>query len=685
MSAVNDLVKQISNKELRESIMKEVKHLLHSKKFGLVFERHLPEIFSIPDFPVIKGERVARKNKSFDDVFDVEEVNGNDVEMRSIQKTDDQIPEKESKENLVVVRFNDAPIYPYLKHEERIQHKDSSIAQPSHVLIESDNFHALKVMQCFGENSVDCIYIDPPYNTGATTWKYNNDYVGETDEYRYSKWLSMMEKRLIIAKSLLKKDGVIMIAIDDHEYPRLLLLAEQTFGKTRYNFFTIIHKTTANPKARGGIVRRHEYTIVIIPNKKILGIIKYKEKTWQKGNRSSSTGNYRQKRKQQFYPILYCVENNEYKIIGVGEYLPLDKNPTAKSKDGVMLLWPPENKKGRYLIWRYGIDTMKKELDRGNVRIRDFPKNSKKIKRKPGLEIFAKKTEVEPISSIFINNTQFTSKGTASLNDMLPEDTEFEYPKSPYLVYSLINAALHDKENATVLDFFAGSGTTLESVCLINSKNEKNHRCILVSNNEKDIFDNVTVARTFAVITGKKRNGEDTSGEWKIGESLYKEIVSSANNKNKKKNQDSDEDTEEENSEEDFRLLKMKGFPDQQADVFSLKFSSETEALLNRHPERLANLLWLRNEYQGEPPSALECKKNLQNKGFYIKDSLVMIYDFSKIESVVKIVEEGVPLYYVGPSSTFDNLQNSLSRSVSNRLINAVEIYHDIFSMKSGY
>ena len=172
MAAINDLIEQIDDEGLRQRINEELRRLLKQKKFGLVFEEHQPE------------------------------------------------------------GLTEGPVYPYLQKIDQVEHApDDSLW---HTLIESDNYYALQLLAYLYPGMVDCIYIDPPYNTGARDWKYNNDYVDSSDQYRHSKWLSMMKRRLKLAKKLLNpRDSVLIVTIDEKEYLHLGCLLEEMFPEAR--------------------------------------------------------------------------------------------------------------------------------------------------------------------------------------------------------------------------------------------------------------------------------------------------------------------------------------------------------------------------------------------------------------------------------------------------------------------
>ena len=206
MAAINDLIAQIENAELRARIQAEVDRMNKQKKFGLVFEEHLPECTPLYDIPVKRGALVALKTGKVSEVYRVLKIKGDEAECK--KKDSDEIASFKVNELVTVAEFGDA-IYPYLKPMDSVCNAPDSDLW--HTLIEADNYHALQLLEYLYAGKVDCIYIDPPYNTGARDWKYNNDYVDGVDTYRHSKWLSMMQKRLKIAKKLLNPKDLCII------------------------------------------------------------------------------------------------------------------------------------------------------------------------------------------------------------------------------------------------------------------------------------------------------------------------------------------------------------------------------------------------------------------------------------------------------------------------------------------
>lgn len=232
MALLQDLIQQIDDPALKERILKETNKLLKQKKFGLVFEEHLPECTPLYDVPIRVGSKVARKTGYVSDIYTVMNIDGDEVQCDR-RETHEQKTFK--LDELVVVAEFGEPIYPTLKPLDSVENAPDSGLW--HTLIEADNYHALQLLEYLYAEKVDCIYIDPPYNTGAKDWKYNNDYVDSSDAYRHSKWLSMMEKRLKIAKKLLNpNDSVLIVTIDEKEYLHLGCLLEEMFRKLEFRW-----------------------------------------------------------------------------------------------------------------------------------------------------------------------------------------------------------------------------------------------------------------------------------------------------------------------------------------------------------------------------------------------------------------------------------------------------------------
>ena len=367
----------------------------------------------------------------------------------------------------------------------------------THILIEGDNYHALSVLNYTHEKSVDIIYIDPPYNTGAKDWKYNNSYVDENDAWRHSKWLSFMNNRLRLAKNLLKESGVLICTVDDNEHAALGLLLQEIFPNREIVCVTIIH----NP---GGIQGKnfsycHEYAYFVHPKegtyiskitREDIGPTPLRD--W--GKESSK----RESAKNCFYPIY--LKNN--KIAEFGDTCP-DKFHPAKSnvyrKDGVIEVYPLD-KKGVERKWRFSrqsVEGIKDELVCDKIKDDYVILRLKKDYRWKTVWSDAKYN-----ANVF---------GTQLLNSIIK--TGFPFPKSLYAVQDCIKAVIHSKENALILDFYAGSGTTGQAVLDLNKQDGGTRQFILCTNNENNICTDVCYPRLHKVIQGyTNTKGEDIAG-----------------------------------------------------------------------------------------------------------------------------------------------------------------------------
>jgi adenine-specific DNA-methyltransferase len=233
--------------ELRKTLLEEVRKLKEKRQFGLVFEEHLPEVVPINSASVRLRARVAQRTANLTETYYVRGVNGRQAEL---VKDADGRWETLPVESLVVIKRFGEPIYPALVPMGKVENGGNT---PYHTLIEADNYHALQLLEYLYKGKVDCIYVDPPYNTGARDWKYNNDYVDRNDTWRHSKWLSMMKRRLLLAKQVLKKEGVLIVTIDDNESCKLGLLLEQVFPEKAIT--TVCIKYNPSGTTRNGFYR----------------------------------------------------------------------------------------------------------------------------------------------------------------------------------------------------------------------------------------------------------------------------------------------------------------------------------------------------------------------------------------------------------------------------------------------
>ena len=229
MAEIHELIDRVAEPELKAQLLAAADKLSKQKKFGLVFEDHLPECTPLHEVPVQKGRLVSLKGRETNDLYVVLTIT--DGIAACLPKNGGEVAKFPVNELVSVAEFGE-PIYPYLKPIDTVCNApDSSLW---HTLIEADNYHALQLLEYLYAGQVDCIYIDPPYNGQQKDWKYNNDYVDPGDQYQHSKWLSMMKKRLHLAKKLLNsKDSVLIVTIDEKEYLHLGCLLEDIFPEAR--------------------------------------------------------------------------------------------------------------------------------------------------------------------------------------------------------------------------------------------------------------------------------------------------------------------------------------------------------------------------------------------------------------------------------------------------------------------
>ncbi len=271
MSRLTDLIARTKAKDpqLGADLQREIQALTERRAFGLNFERHQPEAVELPNRPVRKGDKVrilpprgeTRKgDQRLWRVTEITRVGGKRAARLELAGTDEPENCEAALDDLVVVaEFRDF-IYPGLVSTGKVQRGGD---KPFHTVINAENYHALKALIYTHRGKIDAIYIDPPYNSGARDWKYNNDYVEAEDNYRHSKWLAMMERRLRLARELLNPgNSVLIVTIDEKEYLRLGMLLEQMFQNERIQMVSISINPAAVSRA-GAFGRSDEYIFFV--------------------------------------------------------------------------------------------------------------------------------------------------------------------------------------------------------------------------------------------------------------------------------------------------------------------------------------------------------------------------------------------------------------------------------------
>ena len=350
---------------------------------------------------------------------------------------------------------------------------------PNHILIEGDNLEALTALAYTHEGQIDVIYIDPPYNTGNKDFVYNDQFVDKEDSYRHSKWLSFMSKRLRIAKRLLSDKGVIFISIDDNEQAQLKLLCDEVFNQNNYVGEFAWQKRKGGGNDSAYIAIDHEYVLVYANS--IFSLdekwrIPYEAEYLKRYNKEDANGRF-------YYDTLSRPGLNNPIIYDV------------VCPDGSVI------KKG---TWQISEDTFKVELEKGNV---DF------IKNKQGGYTVVHKVRIPERGRVIRSIISDVSNKDAAdeMFDIFGNKKIFSNPKPKDLIYKLIQ--LSSKTNSTLLDFFAGSGTTLHATMQLNAEDGGHRKCILVTNNENNICEEVTYERNKRVIQGYTTpKGEEVPG-----------------------------------------------------------------------------------------------------------------------------------------------------------------------------
>ena len=513
MAALNELIQKIENEELRAQIQAAADKLTKQKKFGLVFEEHLPECTPLYDIPVKKGRKVSVRGGKANEIYIVLSIEDN---VATCLRQNSKEAVQFAVDALVVTAELGDPIYPCLQPLDEVCNAPDSDLW--HTLIEADNYHALQLLEYLYAGKVDCIYIDPPYNTGTKNWKYNNDYVDSADSYRHSKWLSFIQKRLQIAKKLLNpKESVLIVTIDEKEYLHLGCLLEELFPEAYIQMVTSMTNKKGSTR-KNHFCRREEYIYVVFIGDSYVvktndDMIRSEEKKensktiWNSLLRRGADGSSRTENPNLFYPFFISSETN--KIVDVGDSIPLDTNRhLIVAPEGTKIGWPirSDGSEGRWQVSAENARVMVKNgtmkagkynkkmdsyainyLKRGQLNDLDkgILKRTGTDQQGAGIFEYSDTTMVsaEP-GTLWVRDLHDASVyGSTLLRAILP-GRKFPYPKSVYAVVDTLRFFVANKPNALIIDFFAGSGTTLNAVNILNSIDNGKRRCIMVTNNE---------------------------------------------------------------------------------------------------------------------------------------------------------------------------------------------------------
>jgi adenine-specific DNA-methyltransferase len=474
LASIETLIGQVADKTLQDRLAREIGDLKKRLSWGLVFERHLPENTRVLNAPIRRGtaiwERRSLKPRRFR-VIDIE-ADGDALLVVPAPENGpapDAEPERIARTDVLVELDFAEPIYPALTSLGAVRNGPAD--RPYHAVIEGENYHALEMLLVGFEAAFDVVYIDPPYNTGNREWSYNNDYVDPNDTYRPSKWLAFMERRLRLAKRLLRPDGVVVIAIDENEHAHLVMLLEQVLPEFALTSVTIAH----NPRGIQGDNFSYTNDFAVFAVRR--GQKRIAKRTLLDGAEESPLRNWggeslRTDARNCFYPI-YVKDGV---VTGFGSVAHDDFHPTSTNEvapDGTFAVWPIDVK-GVERKWRYARQSV--EEIRGQLLARETGRG-----RSRRWDVFIRK-DAGPYRTIW-SGPQFDAStyGSQLLGAF---GIDFDFPKSLYTMREVLAATTANRPEALILDYFAGSGTTLHATMQLNAEDGGRRRCFLVTNNE---------------------------------------------------------------------------------------------------------------------------------------------------------------------------------------------------------
>lgn len=668
MSRLTDLLQRVSKLDplLGAELRSEYQSAINSRNYGLVFEKHQPEAVDLPLAKPHRGSTVrilpsrseGTESKVDGRLWTVQAVtkgaNGNDERSFTLVELDTRSGEREVRENVlgenlvVVSKFQDT-IYPGLVQTGEVNNSNNP-DNPAQVVINAENYHALQVLTYTHKHAIDVIYIDPPYNTGAKDWKYNNNYVGTDDAYRHSKWLSFMERRLKIAKELLNpSDSVLIITIDEKEYLRLGLLLDQVFPGERIQMVSVGIRPSGN--SRGQFSRSDEYYFFVYlgeasPRPVALG------EQWDKGAKKrvpkvrwesllrSGNNGRRIDRPNLYYPVLISAENG--KLVGFGDPLPTDKvAEDYVPPQGTIAVFPTSSS-GSEACWRIGREYAEELVSMGAFRVGAFRgANTSFTYLKPGerkkiedghyvvtgydddgvmqVDVVNQDVPRLPSTQWNIGSHDAGAYGSELVKSLLP-NRKFPFPKSLYAVEDSLRFFVKDKPNATILDFFSGSGTTAHAVMRLNKQDGGTRRSISVTNNEVSAEEQVNLRKQGL------RPGDKEWEKWGICDYITKPRITSAITGTTPEGQLLKGDYK---FTDEFPMAE--GFPEK-ARFFTLSYLSSNVVTAGRAFRAVAPMLWLAAGQQGRVID------DLGENGWDVTDHYGVVEDIDNLRNFVDVV-----------------------------------------------
>ena len=379
----------------------------------------------------------------------------------------------------------------------------------NHLLIEGDNFHSLSVLNYTHKESIDIIYIDPPYNTGNKDFVYNDRFVDLEDGYRHSKWLNFMQKRLKLARNLLTDDGVIFVSIDDNEQAQLKMLLDSIFGEI--NYVGCLPRVTkkSGKQHSGDISKNHDYVLIYCKNRIDTAFRGIEEETNGfdlEDEYVDTRGKYKLNQTLDYNSLWYNpamdfpieVGDETYYAGGTKKAHDDRHNGIHNPKDWV---WRWSKAKFDFGL-KNGFVVIKDGKDRPRIYTKTYLKATiGKNGNKYTIEYISRENN---LSSIALTDNEYSNDNAKKELDGILKKSSFDFPKPTQLIETLCNIV--NKQDFTILDFFAGSGTTGHAILKMNQKDGGHRKFILCTNNENGICENVTYQRISNSIKGYGKN-----------------------------------------------------------------------------------------------------------------------------------------------------------------------------------
>lgn len=656
----------------------DIRAFAAQRQFGLVFEHNRPERLRLYGKPIMKGdvvqvlpERGKKEDSNSQLLWLVNTVRGGVADLKPYQSPsydeNECEPRSVAVDDVVPVAEYDQPIYAGLKETGRVERGGD---KPYQVVINGENYHALETLAFAYAGKVDCIYIDPPYNTGARDWKYNNDYVDGSDAYRHSKWLAFMERRLKLAKQLLNpNDSVLIVTIDEKEYLRLGLLLEQVFPEAHIQMVSIV--INPNGVARDKEMYRLEeyafyvyvgdagpsmledslFTSDINQRKEIADDAISRSKRgvrWEWLMRGGSNSD-RLHSPGCFYPVY--IDPKKKRIVEVGDSLPIDQHPSSEfDKEGLFTAWPIARGTGAEKVWQMNPGNLRKLVVQGLAKVGAYDRKRNRYsilylgkKQRERIErgeilivgrddnniVELEESEEQQILKApkTIWNRQAHNAGeygSRLVRAMLPQRV-FPYPKSLYAVEDALKTVTKDKRDALIVDFFSGSGTTAHAVMRLNHQ-DGGHRCsISITNNE------VSEDETKKLIKRGLRQGDPDWEALGICRYITKPRVTAAITG---KTPEGDPIKGDYKFTDEFPMAD--GF-EENAVFFDLTYEDPDAVELGVAFEEIAPLLWLRAGSRG---SIIKHEQ----PGFAMADAYAVLFDFASVGAFIDAVKQNASI-----------------------------------------